>query len=58
VLTSGEVSRLLRAARGEKFEALYVLAVTTGTIDRTEAVFGASGPDKDQEWGWKDVEPR
>lgn len=30
VLTSEETKRLLRAARGDKFEALYVLAVTTG----------------------------
>ena len=30
VLSPGEVKRLLRAARGERFEALYVLAVTTG----------------------------
>ncbi len=30
VLTSEEVKRLLRALRGERLEALYVLAVTTG----------------------------
>ena len=30
VLNPEEVRRLLRAARGERFEALYVLAVTTG----------------------------
>ncbi len=30
VLTSEETKRLLRAARGDRFEALYVLAVTTG----------------------------
>jgi integrase len=30
VLTQEEVKRLLRAASGERFEALYILAVTTG----------------------------
>lgn len=30
VLSSEEVRRLLQAARGERFEALYILAVTTG----------------------------
>jgi integrase len=30
VLTPEEVKRLLKAARGERFEALYILAVTTG----------------------------
>ena len=29
-LTSGEAKRLLRTARGEKLQVLYVLAVTTG----------------------------
>jgi integrase len=30
VLTSEEVKRLLHVVRGERFETLYVLAVTTG----------------------------
>jgi hypothetical protein len=30
MLTPGEAKRLLRTARGEKLQVLYVLAVTTG----------------------------
>jgi integrase len=49
VLTSDETKRLLRAARGDKFEALYILAVTTGM--RQGELLGLTWDDVDLDEG-------
>jgi integrase len=49
VLTTEEVKRLLRAVRGDRFETLYVLAVTTGM--RQEELLGLKWEDVNLEEG-------
>jgi integrase len=49
VLSSGESKRLLQAARGNRFEALYILAITTGM--RQGELLGLRWVDADLERG-------